>query len=550
MLVVLPFENLGPPESEYFADGITEEITSRLSALSGLGVISRTSAFQYKAAKKSIKQIGAELGIDYVLEGTVRWDKSGEGESRVRVTPQLIRVADDTHLWSDRYDRVLRDIFSVQSEIAIQVTEKLNVTLFEPERQALEARPTANMEAYQAYLRGLGAAGRHSYSLETINFAIEMFEQAVELDPNFAMAYVALAREHSAVFGNGIERTQDHVVKAKAAVDRALELQPELPEVFLALGDYYYNCLRDFDRAVEMFDIAGKRLPNKSKLLEYMGWIQRRQGRWDVGLDYLKRSLELNPRDLRLCSEIGITHLMMGEYGEAEAYYDRSIALAPDEVLGYVFKAVTYWIRSGDLEQGRATLDRIPTANHPLSQYAWFLQEVLERNYQAAQNHLVSIQAKHIELPDRWFAKEQLAGLVYQYMGEPERARVSFESARGILEREIAARPDDGRIHGSLGNVYAALGRREDAIREAKLAVEMIPITMDALVGPRQIEHLSLTYILLEEYEAALDQIEYVLMNPSMISVSILRLDPRWDPVRTHPRFKRLLEKYTGIDYP
>jgi serine/threonine protein kinase/tetratricopeptide (TPR) repeat protein len=545
MLVVLPFENLGPPEIEYFADGITEEITSRLAVLSGLGVISRTSAFQYKTAKTSIKQIGEELGVDYVLEGTVRWDKPGEGESRVRVTPQLIRVADDTHLWSDRYDRGLRDIFGVQSEIAKQVIEKLNVTLLEPERQALGAHPTANMEAYQAYLRGLDYAARPVFSLETCRLAIQMFERAVELDPTFALAYAALTKAHGHVVIAGLERTQEHVVKAKAAVDRAFELQPELPEAYLALGYYYYHCHRDYDRALEAFDAAGRRLPNEDEVLQHIGLIRRRQGNWDEGLDYLKRSLELSPRDPRLYFEVGISYLWERSYEEAEEYFDRLIALAPDVVSSYSFKAVACWLRSGDLVRARATLERMPENNEPLSHYMWFMQEVLERDYQAAQNRIASFPVESIELAHVWLTKAQLEGLVYQFMDEPERARVSFESARGVLEREVAVRPGDGRIHSSLGVVYAALGRREDAIKEAKLAVEMIPVSVDGLIGPKQIDNLAVVYRSLGDYEAALDQMEYLLSIPSMVSVSVLRMDPGWDPVRDYPRFQRLLEKHS-----
>ncbi len=545
MLVVLPFENLGPPDIEYFADGVTEEITSRLAALSGLGVISRTSAFQYKGAKKSIRQIGEELGVDYVLEGTVRWDKPGEGESHVRVTPQLIRVADDTHLWSDRYDEVLRDIFDVQSQIATQVIEQLNVTLLEPERRALEARPTRNMEAYQAYLRGLDCAARPSFSLETFHLEIQMFDRAVELDPDFAVAYAALARAHSGVFNSGLERTGDHVVEAKAAVDRAFELQPDLPEAYLSLGYYYYHCLRDYDKALETFEAAGKRLPNQNEVLQAIGWIRRRQGRWEESLDYHRRALELNPRDPNLNLEIGETYLWLRRYGDAENCYDRSIALAPDEVWGYSFKAVNFWLSSGDLKSARMTLERMPENIEPMSQYIWYLQEILERDYQAALNRLASVSVESIEFGEISLPKALLSGFAYGWMGEPDRARVSYESAREVLERDVAARPGDGRVHSSLGVVYAALGRRDDAIREAKRAVEMIPVSKDAMMGPAQIDHLAWTYRFLGEYDAAIDQLEAELSIPALISVQVLRLDPGWDPVRDNPRFQRLLDTHS-----
>jgi TolB-like protein/Flp pilus assembly protein TadD len=546
MLVVLPFENLGPPDIEYFADGVTEEITSRLAALSGLGVISRTSAFQYKGAKKSIKQIGEELGVDYVLEGTVRWDKPGKGESRVRVTPQLIRVADDSHLWSDRYDEVLRDIFDVQSRIAAQVIEKLNVSLLEPERQALDARPTANMDAYQAYLRGLDYAARPVFSLETCRSAIGMFEQAVELDPNFALAYAALARAHAYVVNEGLDPGQDHAARAKTAVDRAFEIQADLPEAYLALGYYYYHCLRDYSKAVETFEVAGKRLPNQNEVHQAVGFIRRRQGHWDQALDDLKRSLELNPRDPNLAFEVGNTYMYLRRYGEAEDCYDRTIALAPNEVWGYSFKALNTWLSSGDLKRARATLERVRETNEPMLQYIWYNQEMLERNYEAAQRRLDSFSGESFELPDASLPKALLAGFAYYLGGQLDRARVSFESARAVLEREVAARPGDARVHSSLGLVYATLGRREEAVREAKRAVEMIPVLQDALLGPRQIDHLAWTYRFLGEYDAALDQLEVELSIPAIMSASLVRLDPGWDPVRDNPRFQRLLEKHSG----
>ena len=545
MLVVLPFENLGLPENEYFTDGITEEITSRLAALSGLGVISRTSAFQYKGAAKSIKVIGEELGVDYVLEGTVRWDVPREGEPRVRVTPQLIRVADDTHVWSDQYDRVLRDIFIVQSEIASNVVGELNVTLLEPERAALEARPTTNMEAYQAYLRGRSYSERLGFDVETFHLAVQMFERAVELDSKFAFAYAALSRAHSMIYNVGIDRTAERVLKTKAAVDRALELQPGLPEAQLALGYYYYHCFRDYERALEAFNAAAERLPNQDDILQHIGWIRRRQSRWDEALDCFNRSLQLNPRDPNLLFEMGNTYMWIRRYEEAERHYDRSIALAPDQAFGYAFKAANFWFKSGDLKKARATLERMPESNDPTVHYIWCIQHVLERDYSGALDRLSSFSTDVIEWPDESIATAQVEASIHIYAGRPERARVCYEIAREVLEREVAVRPDDGRIHSALGLVYAGLGRREAAIREAKLGIELFPVSEDALRGPQRLDNLASVYLILGEYDEAFDLIEKELSIPSRTSPALMRIDPRWDSVRDLPRFVALLDRFS-----
>jgi TolB-like protein/Flp pilus assembly protein TadD len=545
MIVVLPFENLGPSDVEYFTDGVTEEITSRLAALSGLGVISRTSAIQYKGANKSIKQIGEELGVDYVLEGSVRWDKPAEGESRVRVTPKLIRVADDTHLWSEQFDRVLEDIFAVQSEIASHVIEQLNVTLLEPEREVLAARPTGNMEAYQAYLRGRDYAGRAGFSIERWRLAFEMYERAVELDPDFALAYTALGYAHSQVYNLGIERTQLHADKAKAAVDRAIELQPELPEAHLAMGYYYYHCLRDYERALESFTAAGERLPNQNEILQHIGYIRRRQSRWDEAVDLMKRSLELNPRDASLCREIGHARLAMRSYEEALEYYNRSIEIEPDQVETYVFKAWAYWLKSGDVERGRATLAEVPYKNHPIVVLFSYWQAMFERDYQAAADLIAASPIELFELPTVVMSKSYLAGYAYEVLGDKERATNAYESARSILEQAVAERPDDARLLSELGVVLAALGHKDDAIREGKLAVEMIPVSTDALAGPRQIENLAEIYVRVGDYDDAIEQIDYLLSIPAYISVSSLRNMPLWNPLRDNAKFQAVLEKHS-----
>jgi len=294
MLVVLPFENLGPPEQAYFAAGMTEEITSRLAAVSGLGVISRSSAAQYNRTGKTMKEIAGDFGVNYVLDGTVRWNPTADGENKVRITPELIGVADDTQLWSERYDRVIDDIFVVQSEIAAQVVQKLGVTLLVDDQQIIEAKPTENLEAYDYYLRGKDYTARRA-NRKDAEIAVQMYEKAVDLDPNFAIAYAALSQARiwvSWVFGQ-----IDQVPKAKEALDRARQLAPDLAETHLASGYYYYYGSRDYDRAMEHFNIVQRRQPNDAEVAAAIGFIRRRQGKWEQAAMQLEQAVELDPQN-------------------------------------------------------------------------------------------------------------------------------------------------------------------------------------------------------------------------------------------------------------
>jgi TolB-like protein/Flp pilus assembly protein TadD len=546
MLVVLPFENLGLPEDEYFADGITTEITSRLAALHELGVISRSSTIRYKKTEKTIKEIGEELGVDFVLEGTVRWDRNPEGRGRVRVTPQLIQVSGDNQLWSDRYDREIEDIFAVQSDIAEQVIRQLDITLLEPERRALEARPTDNLEAYQAYLRGVDYLMKPDDTEEQFRLAIQMFERAIELDPNFALAFVGLTETLSTLTHYGIDLTEENISKAKAAADRVLLLQPELPEGHMALGFYYYLCHKDYDRALNELAMAAKDLPNNSRIPECIGYILARQGNFEESINNLKKAFELNPQEARLARELGDHSQPLRRYEEAERYYDRSISLDPDQIGAYGWKAFNYWLQ-GSLEKARATLEEMPKKTDPQSLHAWHIwwvyQRICERNYQAA---LELLSSDFVESSNG--RKARLAGFVYNLMNEPELAHNSFDSARILLEKKAKKQPDDPPTHSQLGIAYAGLGRKEDAIREGKLAVELYSVSKDAYEGPEHVINLALIYVMVGEFEEALDKIEFLFSIPNYYSVPFFRLDPRWDPLREHPGFKRLLEENSQDD--
>jgi len=546
-VVILPFENLGLPEDKYFADGITEEITSRLAAVSGIGVISRTSAVQYDRKGKNMTQIGEDLRVDYVLEGTVRWDRRSGKKSRVRVTPQLISVSDDTHLWSERYDRVLEDIFEVQSEIAKHVIHHLDITLLEPEQSTLKTRPTKNLEAYNAYLRGIEYIRRPAYVEETLQLALHMFKRAAEIDPEFTLAYVELSKIHSEVYFMGYDHTNERISKAKAALDRALQLQPELPEVHMALGYYHYWCHKSYEPALEEFAVARKGLPNETGILHPVALIQRRQGRFQEAINNMKSAIDLSPQNARLFFELGITNSLFRQYSQAELDLNSSISLAPDQIYAYLYKALNYWTWNGDLGKARTTLERMPQKNEVTSIYFWYLQESLERNYPAALARISSSPSDIINFQNIFIPKSQLAGYIHQCMKKAELARTSFDSARILLEKEMKKQPDDPCIHSSLGIVYAALGRKEEAIREGKLAVELYPVSKDALGGPQRVLDLAHIYVILGEYDIAIDKLENLLSIPSWYSAPLLQLDPKWDLLRQNPRFQRLLEKYSQV---
>ena len=552
MLVVLPLKNLGAPADEYFADGITEEITSRLAGLEGLGVISRTSAIRYKNASKTTRQIGEELGVDFVLEGAVRWDRSNGGNGRVRVTSQLIRVSDDTHLWSERYDRVINDIFSVQTEIAEEVASQLDLTLLDPERKKLNIKPTDNIKAYDSYLRGieyLNQGWRHSDAQE-FEKAIQLLEEAIELDPGFALAYANLSIIHSRTYFFGHDQTEERLNRSRAAADRALELQPDLPEAHQALALYYYWGLLDYDRAAEIFETLKKSWPNFSG--EMPGYILRRQGKWGHALATLERAFKFNPRYSQLAYEIGGAYLSMRKYKKAEEWFDRALSINPDRLGPQLQKIGIYILSKGDTKRARALLETL--SQHPFTDYMWFTLGMLERDYKGVLDRLASLSYDSYEEQHFYFHKDLACASAYHAMKEFASAKTHAESARIVLEKAMEEYSGDPRFHAALGLVYAYLGRKDDAIREGSRAITLYPVTKDAALGPTYILNLAKIYSIVGEYDKAIDRLDYLLSVPcaeylwQIISVPFLRIDPQWDPLRNNPRFQDLLEKYSADD--
>jgi TolB-like protein/tetratricopeptide (TPR) repeat protein len=542
-IVVLPFENLGSPDDEYFADGITEEITARLATVKGLQVISRTSAVQYADTDKSIKEMGEELGVSYVLEGTVRWAR-GEGPSRIRITPQLIRVDDDTHLWAKTYDRILDDVFEVQSEIAGMVTDQLGVTLGGRETGTTDPKPTKNLDAYQAYLRGRYWASRPHFTYENWERRMQDFQRAVELDSDFALAHAELARGHALVRFYRHDLTAERLEAADAAAERALELDSDDPRVHLDLGYYRLWAYRDVEGALTEFERAGGELAGRADILLAMGNVFINQGRWEEALAAFRRGFELSPRDANLIVHAAWALVTMHQYPEALAASDQAISLAPDTMWPYLYKALTYWGWHGNAAETRSILEALPNTTGGWERWSWYWQEMFEDRYSEALGRIESTAEGWIRI--KMFARPNalLAAYAYENLGDAKAAAAAYEIARDLLEAEVAASPEDPRLRSSLGIVHAVQGRHEDAVREGKLACDLLPRSKDGFYYLPYVVDLAHIYTILGENEAALERLEHLLSNPSYISPPFLRMDPRWDPLRDDPRFQALLEKY------
>jgi serine/threonine protein kinase/TolB-like protein/tetratricopeptide (TPR) repeat protein len=541
MVAVLPFENMGTPDQEYIADGITEEITSRLSGLSGLGVIARTSVMQYKKTTKTLQQIGNELGVDYVLQGTIRWGTASEGGMRVRVNPALIKLSDATQVWSQPYDAVSTDVLKLQSDIATQVAGALGITLLQPERKSIEARPTENSEAYDAYLRGM-AYFRRSYAQQDFRIGLEMFQKAVDLDPKFALAWAKLSENHSAMYWFYFDHTPEGLAKAKAAVDQALQLDPNLPDAHSSLGLYYYWGFLDYDNALKEFALAAKVRPNDSQLLMSIGSVQRRQGKFEESAASMTKGMELDPRSSEVIYNAAQTYALMRNYAEAEKLIDRSISISPDLLDRIDYKTNLCLISTGDTKKARSIL-------HDASSVAGFASdagtswlrtfvEMCDGNYEEALRVITSAPAQADDHQFEFVSKHEVLARLYGLLKQPAKARAEYDSSRVLLERKVAERPDDSRLHSALGITYAGLGRKDDAIREGKKAVELLPISREAWRGAYRARDLAHIYVMTGEYDAAMDQLEHLLSIPSELSASLLRIDPRWAPLRTNPRFQ------------
>jgi eukaryotic-like serine/threonine-protein kinase len=540
-LAVLPFDNLGAADDEYFADGVTDEIRGKLASIPGLQVTASRSAAEYKKSGKDLATIARELGVDYLLVGKVRWEKGDAGRSRVRVSPELIQVATGSTKWEQPFEANLTDVFQVQADVAGRVAQALDVALGAGAKEALGERPTQNLAAYDAYLKGEEVSRSLNVAdPPTLRRAMVYYEQAVALDSNFSAAWAARARAYSGLYANGVPEPAIGKAALESA-ERARALGPERPEGYLALATYYRNVTTDGTRALEQAQLGLKIAPTDVNLLVTAALVQQQLGRWDAASELLAKAQAVDPRSVITGWRLARSLLFRRRYDEAVVACDRALQIDPTH-LGLLESRAMNFAARGDLAGARAAVHRVPAHVEPAAfvvyvasyyDLFWLLDD--------GQRALL-YQLKPADFDDdRGSWGLALAG-TYALQGEDARARAYADSARAALEDQVRATPDNAQLHSLLGVALAYLGRKGDAIREGRRGVELGPVSRNAFTGPYLVHQLARTYILVGEPERALDQLDALLKIPYYLSPGWLRIDPAFDPLRKNPRFQKMAE--------
>jgi TolB-like protein/predicted negative regulator of RcsB-dependent stress response len=538
-IAVLPFDNLSDDKSNaYFAEGIQDEILTRLSKIAALKVISRSSTMKYKSAPDNLREVGKQLGVAHVLEGSVQ-----KIANAVHVNVQLIRAVTDEHLWAESYNRRLDDVFGVEGEVATSIAEQLNAKLSGTEQKALTDKPTQNAAAYDAYLRALSIE-HNNYNYDAYVQSERGYEQAVQLDPNFALGWARLGIMRSFLYFNAIELNKNTATSVRDAADRAMALAPEAGESWVAQGAYRYRVLRDFEGALTAYNEAQKRMPNNALVYEYRGFVQRRLGRWQDAEANYKKALELDPRDIQLLSAMGNEfYVYLRRFDDAIASIDRAIQIGPDAT-GYANKAGVLQ-SAGRLEEARRELAQIPdTALDDWVIAARVGQAMYERKFDEG---IQIIERKLSSLPKGQsldsFQEAFLVqlGQCQQWTGRTEEARRSYGRAVAAIKPtpETVVGPDANGTPNYLALAYAGLGEKEKALQQAESAVKAYET--DAINKPQAETVLAQVQAHFGDYDAAIAALSHLLEVPAGLTTANLELDPLWDPLRKDPRFIKLI---------
>ncbi len=541
-IAVLPFENLSASkENAYFADGVQDDILTKLAKIAGLKVISRTSVMQYRGARNT-RQIGEALRVSYVLEGSVRRD-----HGRIHLNAQLIDTRTDTHVWAEEYDRAVAEMFAIQGEIARQIAAQLHVKISPAEMLAIARAPTADLTAFDLYTRAenlLLTANFNSSGRANLLEAAELLKQAVASDPSFFQAYCELAYAHDTLYFFGFDHTPVRLALAETAIEAAFRLRPEAGEAHLTRAGNLYRGYLDYEGALAELKVARQTLPNDPRVFSLQGYIERRRGLQREAIESLERASDLDPRNSFILQQIALSYQDLRRYSEAKSALDRARALDPNDLDIKVARAFLQLDWKADTRPLNQVLKEIreknPTALQSVSD-SLLTCALAERDTAAAGNALAALGKNTFGNDAVRFNPSFGEGLIARMTHDESKARAAFTAARTEQEKIVQAQPNYGPPLCVLGLIDAGLGRKEDALREARRAVELLPVEKDASNGAHMIEYLAMTAAWVGEKDLACDQLAIAIRPPLGLSYGQLKLMPFWDPLRGDPRFEKIV---------
>ncbi|HEY4283900.1 MAG TPA: adenylate/guanylate cyclase domain-containing protein [Chthoniobacterales bacterium] len=551
-IAVLPFENLSrDPDNAFFTDGVQDEILTNLAKIADLKVISRTSVMQYKTGtQRNLRDIGQQLGVAHLVEGSVQ--RAG---NKVRVNAQLIDARNDAHLWAQTYDRDLADVFAIQSEIAKAIADQLQAKLSPTEKAAIEQRPTTDLAAFDLYTRA------KSLRLSTMTFSVlassnlaqaaELLSQAVKRDPAFLLAWCELASTHDRLYFLGFDHTPARLALGDAAIQTAVRLNPDAGETHLAVAQHRYRGYRDYDGARAEIAIARRTLPNDPLPFELLGYIDRRQGRWDEFNRNLERAIELDPRNFYTLQQMALGYQYLRRYADMARVLDRALTIVPNDVDTRIARALVELNWHADTRPLHNMIGTVLAENPtiaPTLADTWLTLALCEHDLPAASRAVAALGNNAITSDTIALSPAFAQGLVAKVQGDTEAAKNFFTKARAEQEEKVRAQPDYAPALCVLGLIDAGLGRKDDALREGKRAMELLPMSKDSINGAHMLEYFTITAAWAGDKDLAIQQLEFATQNPTFLTYGQLKLHPFWDSLRGDPRFEKILSSLAPKD--
>src|SRR6184192_683103 len=543
-IAVLPFDNMSrDPDNAFFTDGVQDQVLTALAKVADLKVISRTSVMQYKSGvARNLREIALQLGVTHVLEGSVQ--RAG---NKVRVNAQLINARTDAHEWADNYDRPVDDVFAIQSEIAKAIADQLQAKLSPKEKNAIEQAPTRDLVAFDLYSRAKSLMITTSFSAiggQNLRKAVDLLEQALARDSSFFLAQCQLAYAHDNLYFLGIDHTPARLAAAQAAVEAAFRLQPDAGEAHLARAEHLYRGYLDYDGALAELEIARKSLPNDPRVFELIGYIARRRDQQEEGLRNLQRAIELDPRNFFTLQQIALSYVNLRRYSEEAAVLDRALSIKPDDVETKVVRALIPLDWKADTRPLHQALDEIRTKDpENIKNVAdtWFLCALAERDGAAAESALEALGDNFAGNDAIQLRRNFSEGLIARMTKDEGKARAAFTASRAEQQKRVDSQPDYGPAVCVLALTDAALGRKEEALREGQRAIDLLPMEKDSINGAHMIEFFAITAAWVGEKDLACDKLAAALRLPGTLSYGQLKLLPFWDPLRGYPRFEKIV---------